>query len=485
MRLCAIGYKSRFSAFNQDIRLDYSGARVKLIVGGYYGRDKITADNRPDFFNFLSDLRAAFGLPATYFNPGGAFNGTALSATSLPTGIHALQHARQLRSSYAGYGEGSYEITDRLKITVGARYTSDKNKYYDGLTTYFDDSGAARLITVSNFTQNGAYAPYFLQAVRDEAGNIVIPSYQSLGIPLPSPLEQRGSSNRVSGRVILEWKPTDSSLIYASYSRGYRAGTFNGLAYGSANQVYFVKPEQVNAYEVGFKSRWLDNRLQINGAFFYYDYKGQQGQVVDATATANLISLDGTLKGLEIESQFAITPRLRVSASFGLLDSKYAKLKGACDPAHPPTGFPAQSGSCVVSSGGAVSVAGNPFPYAAKSSINLGADWDIADIGPGLISLHADANYTGRYYYDSFKDYSRGVLTHVTTGQFAKGEGNYWVANARLTYDTPRYSVSAWMKNIADKTYYPFGIAIENLFGNGYRVRAEPRTYGIEATVKF
>ena len=53
----------------------------------------------------------------------------------------------------------------------------------------------------------------------------------------------------------------------------------------------------MNAYEFGFKSRFLDNRLQINGALFYYDYKGQQGQVVDASATANLISLDGKLQG--------------------------------------------------------------------------------------------------------------------------------------------------------------------------------------------
>src|SRR3546814_3975327 len=58
----------------------------------FYGKDKVTGDNTPDFFNFLRDVRAAVGLPASYFNPGGAFNGTALSAGSLPTGIYATQH---------------------------------------------------------------------------------------------------------------------------------------------------------------------------------------------------------------------------------------------------------------------------------------------------------------------------------------------------------------------------------------------------------
>jgi iron complex outermembrane recepter protein len=495
LRGCSIGYRSKFHAFNQDVRLDYSGDKFKLIVGGYYGKDSVTADNRPDFFNFLRDVNAAIGgatglynaVPggaAGWFNPGGAFGGTALSAGSLPTGITATQHFNQKRSSYAFYGEGSYKITDTIKLTAGIRYTSDKNAFHDGVTTYFDDRGVARLLTVSNFTQGGALSPYFLQPVYNEAGAIVIPSFQTLGIPVPGGLERKGSSNRVSGRVILDWKPSDTTLIYASYSRGYRAGTFNGLAYGSANQVYFVKPEGVNAYEMGFKSRFADNRVQINGSVFYYDYKGQQGQVVDASATANLISLDGTMKGIELDAQFQATDALKLSASLGLLDSKYAK--GAC-PANPASipSFPAQLGSCVVSSGGPVSVAGNPFPYAAKSSINLGFDWRALETGSGKINLHGDAAYTGQFYYDSFKDYSRGPLPAVASGKFGQGEGKYWVFNSRLSYDTDRFNVAIWGKNLTNKTYYPFGISIENLFGNGYRVRAQPRTYGIEATVKF
>lgn len=482
VRLCAIGYSAKFKAFNQDVRLDYTGGDLKLIVGGYYGRDRIDSDNRPDFFNFLSDVRAAVGLPASYFNPGGAFNGTALSATSLPTGIRARNQSTQIRKSYAVYGEGSYQIAEGLKITAGARYTSDRNEFSNGITTYFDDAGVARLITVSDFRQNGAFAPYFLQPLRDETGAIVVPSFSGLGIPLPGGLRQKGSSNRVSGRVIVDYKPTDATMLYASYSRGYRAGTFNGLAYGSANQVYFVPPEQVNAYEIGFKSRFFDNRFQLNGSLFYYDYRGQQGQVVDQTATANLISLDGTLKGLELDARFAPTRRLRFNASFGYIDSSY---DSATCPSTPVTGFPAQQGNCVVSSAGAVSVGGNPFPYAAKTSANIGADWDALEIGRGKVSLHGDASYTGRFYYDSFKGYSRPPLTRVTTGKFADGEGKYWVVNGRISYSTDRFVLAGWVKNLTDRVYYPYGIALENLFAVGYRSRAEPRTYGVEATVKF
>ncbi|MFW2828933.1 TonB-dependent receptor [Sphingomonas sp. ID0503] len=482
LRLCAIGYDSKFNAFNQDIRLDYDGDRTKLIVGGFYGRDSLTANNHPDFFNFLRDVNAAVGSPTGYFNPGGAFNGAGLSAGSLPTGITAEQTYKQVRKSYAIYGEGSYEITDTLKLTAGLRYTMDRLRYKDGITTYFDDTGVARMITVSDFMRGGAFAPYFLQPVLNEAGAVVIPSDQAAGTPLPGGLSNKGRSNEFSGRVIVDWKPTERSLIYGSYSRGYRAGTFNGLAYGTSNQVYFVPPEKVDAYEIGLKSRWFDNRLQLNAAFFYYDYQGQQGQVIDATATGNLVSLDGKIKGLEIEAQLAATDRLRLSASFGLLDSKYAD--DPC-PTTPITGFPAQAGSCVVSAKGPVNVGGNPFPYAPKTSINLGADWTAVRFSRGELLVHADASYTGQFYYDAFKDYSRGPLPQVSTGRFSQGEGKYWVVNSRVTYSLDRFSVSAWVKNLTDKTYYPFAIALENLFGNGHLVRAEPRTYGVEATVKF
>ena len=488
-RLCSIGYRSSFHAFNQDVRLDYDGDRFKAIVGAYYGKDSVTADNTPDFFNVLSDITKASGLPASYFNPGGNL-APLLPAGSLPTGIRGKQHFVQERTSYAIYGEGSYKLTDTVTATAGLRYTHDTNEFKDGLTTFYDDAGTARLITVSNFNGGALGNAYFLQPLRDMAGNVVLPAFNGapFNLPAPAALTRKGTSGRISGRFILDWKPTEESKIYASYSRGYRAGTFNGLAYGSASQVYFVAPETVNAYELGFKSRFMNNRVQLNGALFYYDYKGQQGQVVDSTATAQLISLDGTMKGLELELQVAATDTLNLSASLGILDSSYKD--GACPVANIVT-KPPQIGNCVASAaqgttGGNVNVGGNPFPYAAKSSINFGFDWDAIKTDDLKLTLHGDANYTGKFFYDSFADYtSTPTLRTVSSGQFANGEGNYWVMNARVTVTKGPLSLAGYVKNLTNKTYYPFGIAIENLFGNGYRVRAQPRMFGAELSYRF
>lgn len=477
--LCAIGYGSTFHSFNQDVRFDYHSARFKMIFGGYYGADAITADNTPNFFNFLSDVGAAVGLPKSYFNPGGAFDGNAMPAGSLPTGITATQHFKQLRYSAAVYGEGSFEITPTLKLTAGLRYTHDKDEFRDGVTTFYDYAGTARMISVSSYQAGGAYSPYFLKNIYSPSGALAIPA--STGGY--SPLSRNGSSGRLSGRAILDWKPTEGVMTYASYSRGYRAGTFNGLAYGSANQVYFVKPETVDAFEVGLKSRFLNNRAQINISGFYDIYKGQQGQVVDATATANLVSLDGKLYGLEVEAIFKPFENLTLNAGLGLLHSAYNS--GNCPASFAASLYPKQQGNCVDSSAGPASVGGNPFPYAAKSSIDLGADWVPVQTAHGRLTVHGDANYTGHFYYDSFANYSTGTLPTVSSGAFSQGGGKYWLLNGRITYTLDRYSVSIWGKNLTNKVYYPFGIALENLFGEGYRIRAEPRTLGIEASMHF
>lgn len=490
LRLCSVGYQSKFHAFNQDLRFDYANGPFKLIVGGFVGIDSLTSDNRPDFFNALSLFNiGAAGLSPTYFNPAGFFS-PFLAANSLPTGITATQHFKQERTSLALYGEGSYALTNTIKLTLGGRLTKDTTKFKDGLTTFYDDAGAPRLLSVSG---NAGGAPFFLSPVYQEDGvTVAIP--QSAG-PVPGGLNQEGKSTRFSGRAILDWKPVDNVMFYGSYSRGYRAGTYNGLAYGKVSQVYFVPPETVNAFEVGFKTRFFDNRVQLNGAFFLYDYKGQQGQVVDATATANLVALDGIMKGFEAELQIAATDRLTLGASIGILDSHYKN--GTNCSSYLQSDPRQQVGNCVHAGSGWTDVGGNPFPFAAKTSLNFNADWTAVDYGKDKVVFHADASYTGNFHYDSFGDYSAVPLYQLTVpiggvtavplvgGKFTQGGGDFWMANARATFTHGNYSIALWAKNIFDKTTYPYGIATENLFGNDYRVRNQPRTYGVEATMKF
>ena len=249
-----------------------------------------------------------------------------------------------------------------------------------------------------------------------------------------------------------------------------------------------MPPETVDAYEAGIKSRFLDNRLQVNASVFYYNYKGQQGQIVDQSATANLISLDGSLKGFEAEIEYVASDTLRLNAGIGHLDSKYDK--DGC-PTTTLAGFLPQQGNCLRSAVGNVDIGGNPFPYAAKWSVTAGFEWDVVELPNGKVTLNGDASYTGRFYYDSFGAYdyvSPDGTVHsrdLAKGVFHKGEGDYIIANARLSYIADDYTVAVWVKNLTDKLYFPFGINLEGNFGSDYRIRSAPRTFGVEATYRF
>jgi len=471
--VCAIGYESMSHSINQDIRLDYASGKNKLIVGVYYGDDTIVTHNTPHFYDFLNDVALGLGLPKSYWNPPGV--GT--DPLGLPTGLDAKQNYTQERKSVALYTEGSRELTDTVKLTVGARYTNDKFAYRDALTTFYDLTGAPRAYTVSDYAPGGQYSEYVI-GVSEGSANA---------------LSRSDSSSAVTGRVILDWKVADNVLLYASASRGYRGGTYNGLAFQSAAQVYFVRPETVDAFEVGIKSRFLNNRLQFNGAAFHYNYNDQQQQLLSPSSTTFLVNLNGKMDGAEAELQFAATDTLRLNLGIGLLHSAY-------DHTHCPTEVigltPPQVGNCLATGAGNIDVGGNPFPYASNVTGNVGADWKAVQLAKGHVNVHVDATYTGRYYYDTFGNYSytsatggpgSGSVTarNIALGPLHNGNEPYTLINARVSYVSGDWTVAAWGKNLTDKIYYPNMINVEGSYGSDYRMRAAPRTFGIEVSRKF
>ncbi len=507
--VCAIRYASDSDNFNQDLRLNFDRGPLKLIAGAYYGRDTIRTVNQPDFFGFLRPLLGSFGVPAGFnnipiavgnslrtipafavnpaltpaspgfcapvvINPNGfydarsliAFNadvaatnsagGTAFQAACQAAGappfgpILAEQRFTIDRPSTALYGEVNYELTDRASVTVGARYTWDTVRYKDARTVLYDLGGTNIIASLVPYS-----FPY------------------NASLPLVS---QQRKTGRFSGRVVFDYKFADDVLAYASYSRGFRAGTYNGLAYQDISQVYFLPPEQVDAFEGGLKSRFLDGRVQLNVAGFYYDYKNQQiAQIIGATSF--LRSAKGRVYGGEAELAAQLAPGFRVDAALGLLNTRY---EGNTVNAADPTSL-------------SLNINGNPFPNAPEVTFSAGFDWDIIDTDVHRLSLRGDTQYMGRYYFDPFKNYGQepcdrpvpGSRVLAATPELACGNPSYWLFNARLTYTyDERFSVSVWGKNLSDKFYYTYGLNL-NAFYQDYLTRGAPRTFGVEATVRF
>ena len=201
-------------------------------------------------------------------------------------------------SSYAGFGEVYYQVTDDLKLTGGLRWTDDQK--------------------------------HFLE----------IPSQVLLkgwGYPVSGVVDQQW--DEWTGRAVANWTPkldfTDQTLVYASYSRGYKAGGANPpppnyFTGTSVTHPLTFAPEFVNAYEMGTKNTLLDGALTFNGDAFYYDYKGYQiSQIVDRTSVN--LNFNANVKGAELETSWEPAPGLKFSFAGGYEDARLAKGSQAID----------------------------------------------------------------------------------------------------------------------------------------------------------
>jgi iron complex outermembrane receptor protein len=194
--------------------------------------------------------------------------------------------------SYAGFANASWALGERLSVSGGLRYTKEKKTYRRSQT-----SGSTLLPFLPIATVNLANA--------DEWGDW-------------------------SPRASLDYRVSNDILAYASVSRGFKSGGFNGRA---ANQAQFraYDPEKVWTYEIGLKATALEERLRANAAVFYNDYTDFQASVnerlPDNTIQQFVVNA-GKLKtqGFEIEISARALPGLDLSASLGYLDAKYKEF---------------------------------------------------------------------------------------------------------------------------------------------------------------
>jgi outer membrane receptor protein involved in Fe transport len=208
-------------------------------------------------------------------------------------------------NSYAGFGEAYYNITSDLKLTGGLRWTEDRKHFVN------------------------------------------IPSEvvtQGYGYPITSVVDQQW--DELTGRAVANWTPkldfTDQTLIYGSYSRGYKAGGANPpgavLDCGACDNITIAepvhpltfKPEFINAFELGSKNTLLDGALTLNGDVFYYDYKEYQiSEIVDRTSIN--LNFNATVKGAELEATWEPSPGLRFNFAGGYEDTRIDNGQSSID----------------------------------------------------------------------------------------------------------------------------------------------------------
>ena len=417
--------KARSRQWTQELRLTSPQEnRLSWILGLFYFNEKIRSDA-------WSAALPQGSVPA--------LAGTAAAAYSLTSFDHKAE-------SGAAFGSGTFAVTDAVKLTVGARWTREKK------TLDFDRLAAPNAAAASWSN----YAQWW---------NSYTGTYGGAGT-FSGDLSKTWDAFTYD--VTPSWKIDDNNLLYVKFSHGVKSGGFNTAATLPVALVD-VKPEKLDAYELGYKSQWFDGRLTFNATAFRYDYDDVQVNVVGpnpgAVGGATVSYLQNAEKarvnGAEFELIAEPVDGLNLNLALGLLDAKYKRFQ--------------------VRNGGA-NLAGARFVRSPRVTLNGGISYDLPLGGAGTLQLAADARYTSRqYYYVTPQDIvSRYYLTQKP----------YTLTNLRATFTTAdeKISVSGFVNNLFDVRYLNHALPGANaaLGVTGDTVAwADPQTFGVSALYRF
>lgn len=213
------------------------------------------------------------------------------------------------------FGEAYWDVADTVRVTAGLRYTDDRKT-----TTPYPSQ-------------------LLLGASPDGTPGLSSGGYVNRGYPALPDVKQ--SWDAVTGRFVVDWKPnvafSDDTLVYASYSRGYKGGGTNPPRVDINPEVIQYQPlasefapEYINAFEVGTKNSFMDGRMRLNATAFYYDYSDYQvSQIVDRISLNE--NFDARIWGIELEGAFYPTPAWRIDANVGYLNTRVADGEKSID----------------------------------------------------------------------------------------------------------------------------------------------------------
>jgi iron complex outermembrane recepter protein len=160
-----------------------------------------------------------------------------------------------------------------------------------------------------------------------------VPNYVAVDFPDPNDLLRYFPPGRnsqtftdFSPRVGLEFRPSDSSMIYGSYAQGFKTGSWTTRLSNPLHEAPSFNPEEATTYELGWKSELMDRRLRLNAAAFYSEYDGIQLNFQEGVSPTIRNAGDAEIKGLEIEMRVALSDNFSLDAGIGYTDAKYTSV---------------------------------------------------------------------------------------------------------------------------------------------------------------
>ncbi len=484
-----VGAELEIETFTAEVRFqgEAAGGKLNYMVGGFFSDERI--DQSVDFVlgpDFGRNVGALLFVPT-----GGALGPQPLTAITgvNPTGTSSTNRFQQSAKSYALFTHNTFEITDGLEFTLGARYSWERKS--GGFTQPRNNNQIcpATLGAIGAGRVPGALIPPFIGL---GCFGFTAPANLPLAAPAgPFPLVRTFQSEFNDEELIytlnLNYAITSAINIYGSFTHGYKAGGINldtTAAVGGANPVF--ESEIVDAFEVGFKSRFLNDAVTLNVAAFHMDFTNFQ--VLEFTGTAfetfNVPSAKST--GVEVEG--LIRPNRELTINFGVtgLHARY------------PENCAGNSRSVTVNS-----LCGFDLTNAPQLIAILGANWEKP------LSATTDFFINGQVRMESDQRTSTQGIVPPDAAAIAAAGGNLQTAidrqpliiadiqdgkafinlRAGLKFMNGKYAIEGWVTNLTDEVVR--GVTFNTtLRGSGAAnsrsaFSLPPRQYGVTLRAQF
>jgi iron complex outermembrane receptor protein len=414
-----------YQTLSQELRLTSNGeGKVKWIGGLYYSHEN-------DHFSTTARNNAV-GPP---------------TLSVVPTAI-----LNQQGDVYSAYGQIDVAFTDRLNLNFGLRYTNDTKEGQTTVVTMFDtDTGLA---TGTRLPEDFLYSRDFVLAREDDFALACAPGVTPCSGPWKD-VEQDYS--KTAGKIGLDYHFGDNTMMYASYSTGFKAGAFDTRAQavllGTGDLP--VKPEELASYEVGFKGEFLDRRMKLNVTAFYYDWTDLQTfATVPGVGPAFLNLPESTIIGQELEWQFAPGGDWLLRLYGAHLDTEVTDV-GTLGPD--------------------AAIEGAPLQQAPEWTFNGGLSKAFT-IGDQRLTLSAN----GRYADEQWGTMNRRPNTLVDSTTFFDASVSYEFGVDR------RFGLTAWGENLtSEKTCYVLGDLDGFTWTNACQPNEGTALYGVSFLARF
>ena len=416
--------------WSQEIRLASNGKRRIDWVGGFYFFDQnVTTTGVTEYGRDASYWLAAAGTPDALLDGYKIFNNSSIDTTS-----------------YAVFGQVTWNITDRLHFTPGLRYTQE--------------------------TKEGVYEATVAGGLQTTDATLI---NRRLGIARPQFYQAEIDDDSLSGQAALSYDLTNDVLVYGSWARGYKSGGINmaGIPTTAAGQPALtsavVKPETVTTYEFGLKTQLFERRLTANVAVFSTDIEDFQANVVDSGPgalrgyLANIEKVE--VRGAELDLSTRPIAGVSTYATLAWTDGQYASFRnGPC----PLERIGTSTAACDLSGAELPGVS----PWAGSAGAQYRRTTAFGALN-GDVYVGGDVSFRSAY----FSDASASRYTRIPA---------YEIVNLRAGFESDGpWEVFAFVRNALDEEYLQF-VSVQS--GNSGLVignPGDPRTFGVTLRVQY